>query len=292
MKNVQKNRKMTLTKILLFSIGLASSIACNQQKSHTLDSIMGTENIVGGDPVTDTDQIGQHVVALETGLQVFCTGVLVKKNVVLTAAHCTDVASDPRYINVVFGKDVKGEVQKRRVLGGKVTDKWPALTTHDLINPSSPWGDLALLKFEGEAPEGFTPARILGNAEKLTEGLEITLAGYGLTKMPDTESTKLLKTSVRLTNPTYTESELLFAQFEGRGACHGDSGGPAFANFNGKIFLVGITSRSATATGAETCLEGSIYTSVAKQLPFLIESAKFLDSSKFVAGEKIPQPNF
>jgi secreted trypsin-like serine protease len=266
-------------------------MACSSQTSHTLEANLGNEKIVGGVQLDVNDEIAPHIVGLEIGSQVFCTGVLVKKNVVLTAAHCTDVSFDPRLINIIFGKDLTQNIQKRKVLGGVVTEKWPQLSEEMLNDPEQSWGDLAMLKFEGEAPEGFAPARILGNAEKLTQGLDVIIAGYGLTKMPDQETLHLLKTTVQLTNPAVTDSELLFEQFEGRGACHGDSGGPAFAKFNDKLFLIGITSRSATASGGENCLEGSIYTSVAKSIDFLVKAAKHLDSPKFVPGTPIPQPN-
>jgi secreted trypsin-like serine protease len=96
------------------------------------------------------------------------------------------------------------------------------------------------------------------------------IAGFGMLSMvPEVEATALMKAQIQISNPNYSESEVLFEQFEGRGACHGDSGGPAFVFANSQQILFGVTSRSATLNGGSTCLEGSIYTSVSFYLPWL-----------------------
>ncbi len=273
---------------------LLGLVACGGKQSHTLDAMIGTQdssNIVGGVAVAKEDPIAKHIVALEhQWYGVYCTGILVKKNVVLTAAHCTGVGSNPRELNVVFGNDLNGTLERRPVLGGKTTDKWPNLTIAEQNDLHAQWGDIAMLKFEGEAPAGFEPARILGNPERLQAGMDVVLAGYGLTAMPNSDPMKLMKATVKLSNPTVTPSEMQFDQFEGKGACHGDSGGPAFTTINGKLFLIGVTSRSATEGGGNTCLEGSIYTNLATQTQFLVKTAKFLDSPEFVPGQPIAQP--
>jgi len=95
---------------------------------------------------------------------------------------------------------------------------------------------------------------------------------------------------VKLSNAKFTETEILFNFMDGKGACHGDSGGPAFAVINGKLFVIGVTSRAPSLSGGETCLEGAVYTSVPAHIEFLRQSAQYLNSSKFVEDEKIPQP--
>jgi secreted trypsin-like serine protease len=273
---------------------LLSLVACGVNKSQTTAAMTSAENasgIVGGVAVAKEDPIAKHIIALEhPWYGVYCSGILIKKNVVLTAAHCTGVAADPRQINVVFGNDLNGPLQKRAVLGGKTTDKWPNLTIAEQNDLKAQWGDIALLKFAGEAPVGFEPARILNNPERLVAGMDVVLAGYGLTAMPDSDPMKLMKATVKLTDPKFTPSEIQFNQHDGKGACHGDSGGPAFATINGKLFLIGVTSRSATHAGGNTCLEGSVYTNVATQINFLVATARFLDSPDFVPGQAIPQP--
>jgi secreted trypsin-like serine protease len=127
-----------------------------------------------------------------------------------------------------------------------------------------------MIRFSGELPPGYQPIKVLREKNSLKNGMQVTIAGYGMLSMePAVESSHLMKASIELSDADYSESEVLFQQFEGRGACHGDSGGPAFVTINGVKVLFAVTSRAATENGGSTCLEGSIYTSVSFYLPWL-----------------------
>lgn len=269
------------------SLGMA---ACGPQPQLQSESFSDSSSagIIGGVAVQPTEAIAKSTVAIETAMYgVFCSGVLVGKNLVMTAGHCTGVSEKPNQMSIVFGANLKGRVQKRKVLGGRVHPNWPALTEDQEKN----WGDIALLRFEGEAPAGFTPVPMLASSSKLKNGTDVILAGYGLTKMnPDTNPYKLMKVTVKLSDVKYSETEILFEQYQGKGACHGDSGGPAYVQVGGRLALVGVTSRSATLAGGETCMEGSVYTSVPAQKNFLKTAISQLNSPQFVPNEPIPQP--
>ncbi len=217
------------------------------------------------------------------------TEIFIAKNLIVTAGHCTGVTRDPRNLIVVFSRTPNSATaaQSRKVLGGKAHDNWARVTASQDKNH----GDVAVLRFEGVAPEGYAPAAILGNPAVLKNGGEIVLAGFGATNMtPETYPEQLLKTTVKLSDAKYSQQEVAFEQHEGRGACHGDSGGPAYVVVKGKLTLMGVTSRSLTMRGGRTCLEGSIYTSTAGVKDFLVAAAKHLNSAAFVPGQPIPQP--
>lgn len=246
--------------------------------------------IIGGVAVDPSDEIAHSTVAIGTLFSGnFCSGTLVAPNLVVTAAHCTSPVKDPRMLIVIFGADLskKDLLQTRKVQGGLVPDAWPALS--DPLSKNE--GDIALLKFEGTAPIGFQPMRLLANADALKSGMNVTLVGYGLTNMqPEINPKKLMKADVKLSDPEFAATEMVFDSYLGRGACHGDSGGPAFTVLHNKTFLIGVTSRSVTESGGQSCLEGTIYTSIPGHIEFLKRAARFLNSDQFVAGQTIPQP--
>ncbi len=287
---------MKKTILALSALMTLATVACGKNPQVQADinspnfSLDDSQYIVGGEAVSTDEQISKSTVALSHPMYgVFCTGTLVAKNLVLTAGHCLGVTRDPRQISVIFNvtPEKATAAETRKVLGGKTTDAWPKLTPNQEKN----WGDITLLRFDGTIPAGYAPAVILGNPKLLTDGMDVTLAGYGLTSMaPQIDPGKLMKVALKVTDSKYSETEILFAQQDGKGACHGDSGGPAYAIVKGRVNLVGVTSRSATLAGGASCLEGSVYTSVPAQKEFLIAAAKFLNSKEFRPGQAIPQP--
>lgn len=247
-----------------------------------------TTGILAGEPVSASDEITRSTVGIEApGYGVYCTGVLIAPNLIVTAAHCTGIKTRPTLLNIVFGFDLTKNPERRQVLGGRVSDLWPRLGQ----DQDSDWGDIAVLRFEGTAPESFRPAEILPSQDLLKDGQEVTLAGFGITRVDTQEMTDILmKVSVRITRARFSETEILFSQQNGKGACHGDSGGPAFTQLDGKLFLIGVTSRSATIQGALNCADGSISTSVPAHMEFLKTASIELNSAEFVPNEPMPQP--
>jgi V8-like Glu-specific endopeptidase len=279
----------------LLAISVLVLTACTQQKPELSGTISETNSaeIVGGEEVLADDLIAKSTVLVyDRKVGSLCTGTLIDYNLVVTAAHCT--SGDAKTLAIGFGLELDGSsLQFAPVIAGMTHSSWPKLTEAKASDPrSKDWGDIAVLRFQGPTPEGFEPARLLGNASSLKNGLTITIAGYGKLDMElDISAEKLMKTDVVLTNKAFSGTEIEFAQHEGRGACHGDSGGPAFAkNKNGKLVLIGVTSRSATPGGGATCLEGSIYTSVAAYIEFIRSAAVTLRGAN--PPTVIPQPAF
>lgn len=274
-------------------------LACNpvNKQSRTISSTQQLEKnsnstgIVGGDVVAATDAIAHSTVQLmdiETSGR--CTGSLIGENLVITAAHCTQI--DPRNIIVIFATQVPRnfdelrQMKLRRVIGGKTSELWPKVTKDTLHN----WGDIAILKFEGDLPEGYTPIKLLQKQEALQTGMKLTLAGFGLTdNIQKIRSTGLRKTTTILAHASYSETEFLMDQRQGTGACHGDSGGPALVNIQGTDYLAGITSHG-TDDPKDTCLQFSVFTNVTAHLSWIQKTVAELLAIDF-KGKPMPQPN-
>jgi secreted trypsin-like serine protease len=75
--------------------------------------------------------------------------------------------------------------------------------------------------------------------------MKVTLAGYGeIDGRQHLGAKGLNKVQVTIADPNFAPSEVMMDQRNGKGACHGDSGGPAYATgANGQLFLFGATSR-------------------------------------------------
>lgn len=260
----------------------------NQELADQLDVGLG---IVGGEAVNEGDVIAKSTVGIVVrGQGLICTGTLISKNLVITAAHCT--TDDARMMGIAFVRELpKNQEEASNVViapvdAGKTHPAWPSLNE----NREKNWGDVAILRFKGEVPAGYGPARLLGTTRVLKNGDTATLAGFGnLSMRPLVYADKLMKADVVLSDKSYSQTEVLFEQHDGKGACHGDSGGPAFVKINGREYVFGVTSRSATPMGGRTCLEGSVYSSIPALGRWIQTAARELVNPQFTET-KIPQP--
>lgn len=299
---------MTAKKLCALFTGILLTTACSQKSANTFNT--GTDNsaIVGGSAVTDSDPISKSTALLFdiklgkknnhtviTKLSI-CTVTVLSNNIVLTAGHCS--TENPRELFLVFSdqmpnwktffQTISSNPLVRRISAGVTAPQWKDLTEQTQEN----WGDVSLLRFDGGLPDGFTPAALAPKDMQLTAQQNVTLAGFGETNgITKEQATQLMKVSVKIVDPNFSNTEMKIDNINGKGACHGDSGGPAYVQTkDGAIVLAGITSRADEETDPKgQCVGKTIYTKVQPYLTWIsTESDKLSNDPNY--GTVIAEP--
>lgn len=214
--------------------------------------------IIGGKVVPASDRTARHVVGLVAGKFGSCTGTLIDKNIVITAAHCIPPNIKTLYIVFSTNLNTANSGNSRPAIAALTPPSWGK----NLIGNKC---DIALVKFYGDPPSGYLPASILTDSRYIATNSLTLLAGFGMDNgITNSGAGELRETMTILTNPKYNETEALLDQTIGRGTCEGDSGGPAFIVANGYYFIWGITSG-----GDDACKKTGIYTHVLAYLPWI-----------------------
>ena len=144
----------------------------------------------------------------------YCSGVVVARNAVLTAAHCVRAAADMR----VHFKDVSGAPV---LLDVTSVTRHPGYAS-DAVAKRARSVDLAIVFTQAALPDGFVPAQLASASTAI--GSPFTIAGFGIANEQNATTGGVLRaTDVSLRAPISTL--LLWLSGEG-GACTGDSGGP------------------------------------------------------------------
>ena len=273
-------------------VGLALLFGGTACTSHTDSAgevincpVAGDQNpgIFGGQKVHPDSWVGRRVVAILTkgadGVEL-CTGSLIDRNIVLTAAHCVNKSEDASVTKVVFTANPICEIVSKG--NRNVMRDATAIRIHKSYRVSKT-EDLAMIRFDGVAPEGYQTVRLADKTLPLTSATRILLAGYGVNSDYNDSASNdphdLKFTSVapysgakqsKSLKQMNDSPSMYFDQTNGTGACAGDSGGPAFTRDEGGSFrVIGVASRTDPLDGQEfekqsdvTCHKGIVYTSV------------------------------
>lgn len=199
-------------------------------------SVAGTEKIVGG--VEAAKGEFPFIVSLQSSWGGhFCGGSLIKKDWVLTAAHCIPGGID----TVVIGLHDQSAQDVERLAVEKVIP-------HPDYNKKPQDFDFALVQLKGESkfpPVALNRAEIPAKAKMVTAGWGATSEGGGVANLLQKVTVPYV-TADRCAKayPGKITEQMLCAGFDkgGKDSCQGDSGGPLVLGSGEKRVLAGVVS--------------------------------------------------
>jgi hypothetical protein len=204
--------------------------------------------IVGGARAAP-DSIARVVVLIVGSRGNFCSGAVLARDLVLTAAHCVLPGADYKIVEFEGG-----EPQLRDVVSVTAHPKFNLAT----MSAHRATADVALLKLAVPLAR-VEPAALHGPGFTVAPGDGFTVAGTGVAVRHDGKSggtvraAKLVATGrpgtlqIRLFDPA-TRGEK-----PGLGACTGDSGAPVFGAAGGRPVIIGVVSWSTGPQNSEGC---------------------------------------
>lgn len=296
--------------VSLFGVlSLCFLVSCQPSGTRSLVREL-TTGIMNGRNLKDGEKLTTGVVAIwDDEEKAICTGSLLDNNTVVTAAHC--LTSRPAVLRVIFSLTPYDVIDarepdvmptySRRVTSYKVHEHYAVAEEEGLELDR---GDIGILKFAGEIPEGYRPATLLADVNELTKKKMVTMVGYGVdtvdtieidvrktprAELEEREEAGEITCDDKMTHcmeiemsgdgilrvaqapiAALHETEVRLDETR-QGTCSGDSGGPAYLENNGTYYLFGITSR-----GNLFCSTTGVYTNILSYTDWLAEASKTL----------------
>ena len=250
-----KNNSLTIGAILSV-VGCVSETGLNQENVKPFDSPKKEGEVINGNPAEYSSFPSIVALAGHDGSE-WCSGTLIKPDFVITAAHC--IPYDPGSRTIVYGvSDIS------QPCDGCVHEI-ALVKAHPEYNPSHNYGldDIGWVLLKEPIQDAVTaeilPESVFSSALHVDDIVQIAGYGndsngfYGYLNSAEVPIIDFLTATGSVNGKfenKYTGSESLLKEMvvgldntAAPNLCYGDSGGPTYVEYNGSLFLTGVTSR-------------------------------------------------
>lgn len=220
------------------------------------------------------------------GLAQFCGGTLIRADLVVTAAHCTeDFVGQPSQLQVLLGRTHLWQA------GGDMIEAAEIIQHPSYVPHPSFQSDLALIRLSRPSPLPVTRIATRSSEPNWGAAPSALAAGWGRTNTGNTPPAdgQLYQVGVNvLPDPVCNELHTFQAGLDlcgdhpSGGPCFGDSGGPLMVRSAGGNLLAGVTSR-----GAENCLEyPGIFTRLAPYADWIFATTQSAQTTRMSGADR------
>ena len=230
--------------------------------------------IKGGTSSVDPAGMRRHVVQIKGPGGTQCSGTVIAKRLVLTAAHCF-MAGRGDY--VIRALDPRFHFRFANALQVALHPDFDVTA----LGTNAPLNDIALLRSDRDFPAWLEPVPLAAKLPNDGEFIDVTVAGFGMNRDHVVASAGTLREMrFAMLDQIVDRSKLLFlidrsahAKSRRAGVCRGDSGGPVFRVDETRLVLVGVVS-AVIAGNDRDCGTVTAVTAVSAYRSFLQDMAK------------------
>jgi secreted trypsin-like serine protease len=231
----------------------------------------GAAAIVGGAANADPS-VAQHVALIVGSRGTSCTGVVIARNLVLTAAHCALPGADYKVVEF-------DATHHPTLRGVALVVVHPQFDLNTLLNHRAT-ADVALLKTTALLPAAFVPAPLAVQQKPVAVGDRLLVVGYGVGVQGDGKTGGTIRSAdlVATGQPGTLQIRLVDSATNGAraglSACTGDSGAPVFESSDGPLAVVGIVSWSTGPALTGGCGGLTGVTPLVRYRDWIVDTAK------------------